>query len=140
LAFFRSVSGRRSDLVKAAGPTFEQAENRLSLVPFSGTPAGGQDFMRVAMIGSGYIGLVSGPCFADFGHQVTCVDKDAAKIARLRHGEIPLFEPDLDRLVAVNVREPRSISRQISPAQSPMPRRCSSPSARRRVAATAIPT
>src|SRR5271156_2566158 len=63
--------------------------------------------MRVAMIGSGYVGLVSGACFADFGHQVTCVDKDAAKIARLRDGDIPIFEPDLDRLVAVNVREKR---------------------------------
>ena len=63
--------------------------------------------MRVAMIGSGYVGLVSGACFADFGHHVTCVDKDATKIARLRDGEIPIFEPDLDRLVAVNVREKR---------------------------------
>ena len=51
--------------------------------------------MRVAMIGSGYVGLVSGACFADFGHQVTCVDNDAAKIARLRDGEIPIFEPGL---------------------------------------------
>src|ERR1700688_514889 len=63
--------------------------------------------MRVAMIGSGYVGLVSGACFADFGHQVSCVDKDAAKIARLRDGDIPIFEPDLDRLVAANMREKR---------------------------------
>src|ERR1700755_1108505 len=63
--------------------------------------------MRIAMIGSGYVGLVSGACFADFGHQVTCVDKDATKIARLREGEIPIFEPDLDRLLAVNMRERR---------------------------------
>jgi UDPglucose 6-dehydrogenase len=63
--------------------------------------------MRVAMIGSGYVGLVSGACFADFGHHVTCVDKDADKIARLREGEMPIFEPDLDRLVAVNTREKR---------------------------------
>src|SRR5467141_3307022 len=63
--------------------------------------------MRIAMIGSGYVGLVSGACFADFGHQVTCVDKDAAKIARLRDGDIPIFEPDLDRLVAANMREKR---------------------------------
>jgi UDPglucose 6-dehydrogenase len=63
--------------------------------------------MRVAMIGSGYVGLVSGACFADFGHQVTCVDKDAAKIERLRKGDIPIFEPDLDRLVAGNMREKR---------------------------------
>jgi UDPglucose 6-dehydrogenase len=63
--------------------------------------------MRVTMIDSGYVGLISGACFADFGHQVTCVDKDAAKIARLRAGEIPLFAPDLDRLVAVNMGERR---------------------------------
>ncbi len=63
--------------------------------------------MRVAMIGSGYVGLVSGACFADFGHHVTCVDKDADKIARLRAGEMPIFEPDLDRLVVGNTREKR---------------------------------
>src|ERR1700741_4605702 len=63
--------------------------------------------MRVAMIGSGYVGLVSGACFADFGHHVTCVDKDADKIARLRKGEMPIFEPDLDRLVVGNTREKR---------------------------------
>src|SRR5215475_8943172 len=63
--------------------------------------------MRVAMIGSGYVGLVSGACFADFGHQVTCVDKDADKIARLRKGEMPIFEPDLDRLVIGNTLEKR---------------------------------
>src|SRR5499433_3940990 len=63
--------------------------------------------MRVAMIGSGYVGLVSGACFADFGHYVTCVDKDADKIARLRKGEMPIFEPDLDRLVMGNTREKR---------------------------------
>src|SRR6516164_562836 len=63
--------------------------------------------MRVAMIGTGYVGLVSGACFADFGHEVTCIDKDAAKIARLEQGEIPIFEPGLDDLVARNVREGR---------------------------------
>ena len=60
--------------------------------------------MRVAMIGTGYVGLVSGACFADFGHEVTCVDKDASKIERLERGEIPIFEPGLDDLVAANVR------------------------------------
>src|ERR1700716_2187480 len=59
--------------------------------------------MRIAMIGTGYVGLVSGACFADFGHQVTCVDKDADKIASLRRGEMPIYEPDLDRLVAENM-------------------------------------
>jgi UDPglucose 6-dehydrogenase len=59
--------------------------------------------MRIVMIGSGYVGLVSGACFADFGHHVTCVDKDANKIARLRAGGIPIYEPGLDELVARNV-------------------------------------
>ena len=63
--------------------------------------------MRVAMIGTGYVGLVSGACFADFGHTVTCIDKDAGKIARLERGEIPIFEPGLEALVASNVREGR---------------------------------
>ena len=59
--------------------------------------------MRIAMIGTGYVGLVSGACFADFGHQVTCVDKDPVKIAALCRGEIPIFEPGLEALVATNV-------------------------------------
>ncbi len=63
--------------------------------------------MRVVMIGSGYVGLVSGTCFADFGHVVTCIDKDEAKIEALRRGIIPIYEPGLDTLVANNVREGR---------------------------------
>ena len=63
--------------------------------------------MRIAMIGTGYVGLVSGACFADFGHQVTCVDKDGDKIDALRRGEIPIFEPGLDALVASNVKAGR---------------------------------
>jgi len=63
--------------------------------------------MRVAMIGTGYVGLVSGACFADFGHEVVCVDKDPSKIERLERGEIPIFEPGLDDLVAANVRSGR---------------------------------
>ncbi len=63
--------------------------------------------MRVAMVGTGYVGLVSGVCFADFGHQVVCVDKDAAKITLLEEGGIPIFEPGLDDLVAKNVAEGR---------------------------------
>jgi UDPglucose 6-dehydrogenase len=54
------------------------------------------------MIGTGYVGLVSGACFSDFGHDVICVDKDAAKIARLKQGEVPIFEPGLDALLAKN--------------------------------------
>src|ERR1700750_173559 len=63
--------------------------------------------MRIAMIGTGYVGLVSGACFADFGHQVTCVDKDAGKIEALLRGEIPIFKPGLDELVASNVKAKR---------------------------------
>jgi UDPglucose 6-dehydrogenase len=63
--------------------------------------------MRVAMIGSGYVGLVSGACFADFGHVVTCVDKDARKIEALEKNIMPIYEPGLAELVAKNVREER---------------------------------
>ncbi len=63
--------------------------------------------MRVAMIGTGYVGLVSGACFADFGHTVTCIDKDTSKIDRLNAGEMPIFEPGLDTLVAANVKAER---------------------------------
>ena len=63
--------------------------------------------MRVAMIGAGYVGLVSGACFADFGHQVACIDKDAEKIGALKRGEIPIFEPGLGELVESNVRQGR---------------------------------
>ena len=63
--------------------------------------------MRIAMIGTGYVGLVSGVCFSDFGHEVTCVDKDAAKISRLRNGEVPIYEPGLEDLMARNVEAGR---------------------------------
>ena len=63
--------------------------------------------MRVAMIGTGYVGLVSGACFADFGHEVVCVDKDTAKIAALERGEMPIYEPGLNDLVAANTRAGR---------------------------------
>jgi UDPglucose 6-dehydrogenase len=63
--------------------------------------------MKVTIIGAGYVGLVSGTCFADFGHSVTCVDTDPSKIEKLTRGEIPIFEPGLDQLVAKNVREGR---------------------------------
>jgi UDPglucose 6-dehydrogenase len=63
--------------------------------------------MRVAMIGTGYVGLVSGACFADFGHDVTCVDKDTGKIAALNAGEVPIYEPGLPELVVANARAGR---------------------------------
>ncbi|MGV6888905.1 UDP-glucose dehydrogenase family protein [Rhodophyticola sp. SM2404] len=63
--------------------------------------------MRIAMIGTGYVGLVSGVCFSDFGHDVICVDKDPQKIERLNRGEVPIYEPGLDLLMAKNVEAGR---------------------------------
>ncbi len=63
--------------------------------------------MQIAMVGTGYVGLVSGACFSEFGHQVVCVDKDAGKIARIRSGEMPIYEPGLESLVARNVEDAR---------------------------------
>jgi UDPglucose 6-dehydrogenase len=63
--------------------------------------------MRIAMIGTGYVGLVSGACFSDFGHDVVCVDKDERKIEALRRGVMPIYEPGLDQLVERNVRDGR---------------------------------
>jgi UDPglucose 6-dehydrogenase len=73
--------------------------------------------MNITMIGSGYVGLVSGACFADFGHNVICVDADASKIKRLKAGEIPIYEPGLDELVANNVKQNRlSFTTDLGPA------------------------
>ena len=73
--------------------------------------------MRVAMIGTGYVGLVSGACFADFGHEVTCVDKDRGKIAALGRGEVPIYEPGLNDLVAANARGGRlKFTTELAPA------------------------
>lgn len=63
--------------------------------------------MKIAMVGSGYVGLVSGACFADFGHDVVCIDKDASKIERLHAGIMPIYEPGLADLVATNVKAGR---------------------------------
>ncbi|ANY20916.1 UDP-glucose 6-dehydrogenase TuaD [Tsuneonella dongtanensis] len=63
--------------------------------------------MKIAMVGSGYVGLVSGACFADFGHTVVCIDKDQSKIDRLREGVMPIYEPGLDALVEANVNAGR---------------------------------
>ena len=73
--------------------------------------------MRIAMVGTGYVGLVSGACFADFGHEVVCVDKDKKKIDALLAGEMPIFEPGLDELVARNARDRRlSFTTELAPA------------------------
>lgn len=75
--------------------------------------------MKITMIGAGYVGLVSGVCFADFGHDVVCLDKDEAKIAALKKGEIPIFEPGLDHLVASNVASGRlHFTTDLAPAVS----------------------
>src|ERR1035437_7222685 len=58
--------------------------------------------MRITIFGAGYVGLVSGACFADFGHELICVDKDKAKIAALNAGQVPIYEPGLPELVAAN--------------------------------------
>jgi UDPglucose 6-dehydrogenase len=63
--------------------------------------------MRIAMIGSGYVGLVSGACLADFGHDVVCIDKDVRKVDALKNGQIPIYEPGLDALVEANVKAGR---------------------------------
>ncbi|MBT8411475.1 MAG: UDP-glucose/GDP-mannose dehydrogenase family protein [Octadecabacter sp.] len=63
--------------------------------------------MKIAVIGTGYVGLVSGVCFSDFGHDVVCVDKDPAKIAKLEGGQVPIYEPGLEKLMAKNVEAGR---------------------------------
>src|SRR5690349_16653930 len=63
--------------------------------------------VKVVMVGAGYVGLVTGTCLAEIGHSVTCVDNDETKVARLQEGEIPIFEPGLDALVASNVQAGR---------------------------------
>ncbi|MCJ2044172.1 UDP-glucose/GDP-mannose dehydrogenase family protein [Methylobacterium sp. J-078] len=73
--------------------------------------------MRIAMVGAGYVGLVSGTCLAGFGHSVVCVDKDPEKIAALQAGRMPIYEPGLDALVAENVRQERlSFATDLAPA------------------------
>ena len=68
--------------------------------------------MKIAMIGSGYVGLVSGACFADFGHQVVCVDKDDSKIESLNQNIMPIYEPGLANLVKRNVDGEKQTTKQ----------------------------
>lgn len=73
--------------------------------------------MRIAMVGAGYVGLVSGACFADFGHHVVCIDNDAEKVTALGRGEIPIYEPGLAELVASNVKQRRlTFAHDMAPA------------------------
>ena len=97
--------------------------------------------MRVAMIGSGYVGLVSGACFADFGHVVTCVDKDAAKIDALQHGrDADLRARPGDAGREERARGPPVLHHRYRRRAAGTPTPCSSRSARPRAAATAMPT
>src|SRR3954451_16202131 len=63
--------------------------------------------MHIVMVGTGYVGLVTGVCLSDFGHQVTCVDKDRGRIAALKEGKVPFFEPGLEQIVRNNTRHGR---------------------------------
>jgi UDPglucose 6-dehydrogenase len=79
--------------------------------------------MRIAMIGTGYVGLVSGACLSEFGHDVICIDNDATKVAALRGGEIPIFEPGLEEVVAANMKAGRlsfatDMSRAVAEAEA----------------------
>ena len=63
--------------------------------------------MKITLVGAGYVGLVSGACFAEFGFEITCVDRDTAKIDALKQGKIPIYEPGLDSLVAQGIKSNR---------------------------------
>ena len=112
---------------RSAAKAREEGENA-----YEGFHAGCDDW-------GGYVGLVSGACFADFGHVVRCVDTDAIKIDALRRGAMPIYEPGLAELVAANVREGRLTFTGDLTRPCARPTRCSSRSARRRGAATATP-
>ena len=96
--------------------------------------------MRISVIGTGYVGLVSGTCMAEFGHRVVCVDRDAAKIAALTRGEIPIHEPGLQDLVRANVRAGNlSFTTSRLPIRSVRPKQYLSRSEHHLDAATAMP-
>ena len=89
--------------------------------------------MRITMVGSGYVGLVSGACFADFGHDVCCVDKDQDKIDLLLAGTMPIYEPGLDQLVNGNVAATRSSGSSARQTRRPTSRSSPTPSSCARV-------
>ena len=96
--------------------------------------------MKIAVVGTGYVGLVAGACLAETGNDVICVDKDEAKIRMLRRGKMPIFEPGLEELVAPQRRREAAVVHDAAADARCAPRRSSSsPSARRR-ARTARPT
>jgi UDPglucose 6-dehydrogenase len=95
--------------------------------------------MRIAMIGTGYVGLVSAACLSEFGHDVVCVDKDGAKIAGLNAGKVPIFEPGLDEVVATNAKAGRLAFTSDLAAAVPVPTPFSSPLGHRAAGATATP-
>src|SRR3954469_19206834 len=96
--------------------------------------------MRIAMIGTGYVGLVSGACFSEFGVTVTCVDKDAGKIERLNRGEIPIYEPVLGDWVTKNSKARRLTCSTDLASSVPDADAVSSLSAPRHAAAMVMPT
>ena len=96
--------------------------------------------MRIAIIGGGYVGLVSGACFAEFGVSVAVVEADTAKRQMLLDGKIPIYEPGLDKLVADNVAAQRLTFPATLEEGIRAPKRCSSPSARPAGAATVMRT
>ena len=96
--------------------------------------------MKIAVVGSGYVGLVAGACFAENGNDVVCVDKDPAKVRLLQRGQIPIYEPGLEEMVRRNRSEKRLTFTTDARPGRPRSRRSSSSPSARRPARTARPT
>ena len=79
-------------------------------------------FMKIAIIGTGYVGLVSGACFAEFGHEVNCIDNDKSKILRLREGQTPIYEPGLEAIIKRILRRAVSSSQPTTTPAFPKPK------------------
>src|SRR3989442_1563960 len=102
----RTVAGTTLRERRSAGETVCTPSVALSGAvygPRYRSQSGGREEMQVTVIGTGYVGLVTGACLANLGHSVTCLDVDKAKVRSLQSGQIPIYEPDLDRLVAEQV-------------------------------------